>query len=375
MLRHRARLKRAVEADPEPSWRAAAMAVLEDARHASLIDGMLSGSAFLADLAAEHPRTLVGVLAHGSAPVLEEILADLAGRDPPPERSRLMTELRRARKRVALAVALADLSGAWSLERVTDALTQFADLAVERTLHRLLLDAAEREEILLDPDDPVGRSGLVVLAMGKYGAGELNYSCDIDLIVLFEPEWFRVRGRRDAGGSGVPGSCAGWNTCCTEKTGTVTCSASTFACARTPPGHPLALPVEAAEIYYERHRPELGARRVDQGARRSPATSTPARVPGACALLWRKYLDFAAIADIHSIKRQINAYRGSRRSRCAGHDVKVGRGGIREIEFFAQTQQLILGGRDAGLRLPADRRGARGARRIALGRGRVPPRR
>src|SRR6185312_8808441 len=66
--------------------------------------------------------------------------------------------------------------------------------------------------------------------------------------------------------------------------------------------------------------------------------------------LWRRNLDFAAIQDIHSIKRQINAHRGGGKIAVAGHNVKLGRGGIREIEFFAQTQQLIWGGRMPELR-------------------------
>jgi glutamate-ammonia-ligase adenylyltransferase len=66
--------------------------------------------------------------------------------------------------------------------------------------------------------------------------------------------------------------------------------------------------------------------------------------------IWRKYLDYAAIQDIHSIKRQIHSHAGHGRVAVAGHNIKLGRGGIREIEFFAQTQQLILGGRDPGLR-------------------------
>src|SRR5260221_153514 len=77
--------------------------------------------------------------------------------------------------------------------------------------------------------------------------------------------------------------------------------------------------------------------------------------------LWRKHLDFAAIEDIHSIKRQINAHRGGGRIAVAGHNIKLGRGGIREIEFFAQTQQLISGGRLPTLQHdPAPRRTAAG---------------
>ncbi|HWC63607.1 MAG TPA: bifunctional [glutamine synthetase] adenylyltransferase/[glutamine synthetase]-adenylyl-L-tyrosine phosphorylase, partial [Rhizomicrobium sp.] len=69
--------------------------------------------------------------------------------------------------------------------------------------------------------------------------------------------------------------------------------------------------------------------------------------------IWRRTLDFAAIEDIHSIKRQIHAHAGHGEIAVKGHNIKLGRGGIREIEFFAQTQQLILGGRNPNLRAPA----------------------
>src|SRR4029077_7948933 len=67
--------------------------------------------------------------------------------------------------------------------------------------------------------------------------------------------------------------------------------------------------------------------------------------------VWRKHLDFAALADVHDMKRQMQTYRGQSEIAVEGHNVKVGRGGIREIEFFAQTQQLIAGGRHPELRV------------------------
>jgi glutamate-ammonia-ligase adenylyltransferase len=120
-----------------------------------------------------------------------------------------------------------------------------------------------------------------------------------------------------------------------------------------PPGHPLALSVDDAEQYYERHgqnweRAALIKARVIAGDRAAGDGFLRALEP----FLWRRHLDYAAIRDIHSIKRQINAYRGHGQIRIAGHDLKVGRGGIREIEFFVQTQQLILGGRLPELRAP-----------------------
>ncbi len=122
-----------------------------------------------------------------------------------------------------------------------------------------------------------------------------------------------------------------------------------------PPGHPLALAIEDAEQYYERHgqnweRAALIKARVVAQATSAPATASCARCE---PFLWRRHLDYAAIRDIHSIKRQINAYRGHGTIRVPGHDIKVGRGGIREIEFFVQTQQLILGGRVPEVRVPA----------------------
>ena len=99
-------------------------------------------------------------------------------------------------------------------------------------------------------------------------------------------------------------------------------------------------------------RPELGARGADQGPRRPPATSPRAEafLAELTPFVWRRNLDFSAIADIQSIKRQIHVHKVDERLEAKGADVKLGHGGIREIEFYVQTQQLILGGRDPALR-------------------------
>ena len=100
------------------------------------------------------------------------------------------------------------------------------------------------------------------------------------------------------------------------------------------------------------HGPELGARRHDQGAdHRGRRPAGAEFLQNLRPFIWRKHLDFAAIQDIHSIKRQIHAVKGHREIAVGGHNIKLGRGGIREIEFFAQTQQLIWGGRNPDLRL------------------------
>ena len=66
--------------------------------------------------------------------------------------------------------------------------------------------------------------------------------------------------------------------------------------------------------------------------------------------IWRKYLDYAAVADIHAMKRRVHEFKGHGAVAVEGHDIKLGRGGIRDIEFFVQTQQLIAGGRHPELR-------------------------
>ena len=89
---------------------------------------------------------------------------------------------------MALAVALADIAGEWPLHRVTSALSDFADTAIGAAAASLLRAAAQAGQIdLADPAHPERDSGLVILGMGKLGGGELNYSSDVDLIVLFDP--------------------------------------------------------------------------------------------------------------------------------------------------------------------------------------------
>jgi glutamate-ammonia-ligase adenylyltransferase len=113
-----------------------------------------------------------------------------------------------------------------------------------------------------------------------------------------------------------------------------------------PASTPLAISVAAAVAYYESvgqnwERAALIKARPVAGDRVAAQRFLRELRP----FIWRKNLDFAAIQDIHSIKRQINAHRGGGRIAVEGHDIKTGRGGIRDIEFFAQTQQLIWGGR------------------------------
>ena len=160
-----------------------------------LLAGIFGNSPYLSESLLAEPAFLKTVLADGPDAALEALMAKRAA-DAPAPRTRLMTDLRRAKRRLALLVAIADIAGHWPLERITEALTRFADLAVGQTLDVVLREAAQRGEIeLADSERPQEESGIVVLGMGKLGAFELNYSSDIDLIVLFEPERLGYRGR------------------------------------------------------------------------------------------------------------------------------------------------------------------------------------
>ncbi len=264
---------------------------------------------------------------------------------------RLMAGLRRAKRRIALLVGIADIAELWSLERVTAALSEFAETALSLATRHLLRDLATKGILTLDdPDDPERGSGYVVLGMGKLGACELNYSSDIDLVVLFEPDQIRT-GDQDRLRRELVRATRTLMRIMDERTRDGYVFRTDLRLRPDPGATPLAIPIPAAETYYEsvgqnwermamiRARPVAGDRCIGAAFLRRLRP-----------FLWRKHLDFAAIEDIHSIKRQITAYRGGAEITVNGHNIKLGRGGIREIEFFAQTQQLIWGGRIPALR-------------------------
>ncbi|MGZ5178638.1 MAG: bifunctional [glutamine synthetase] adenylyltransferase/[glutamine synthetase]-adenylyl-L-tyrosine phosphorylase, partial [Burkholderiales bacterium] len=193
-------------------------------------------------------------------------------------------------------------------------------------------------------------TGLTVLAMGKHGAFELNYSSDIDLIVFYDPRRFPFRKRDDARGAAVD-LVRGIVKLLTEITSDGYVFRVDLRLRPDAGATQVAISIDAAESYYEGmgqnwERAAFIKARACAGDPQTGAYFLKAIVP----FIWRRNLDYAAIEDIHSIKRQIHAHEGHGTVAVAGHNIKLGRGGIREIEFFAQTQQLILGGRMPMLR-------------------------
>lgn len=263
----------------------------------------------------------------------------------------LMRGLRIAKRRAALLIALADIAGIWPLERITLALSRFADQSTSLAARHLLRRAAAEGDLTLPyPEDPERDSGLIVIGMGKLGAFELNYSSDIDLIVFYDEERITYTGRRSVQECFVR-LTRDLVKILDERTVDGYVFRTDLRLRPDPGSTPAAISLLAAETYYEgfgqnwERAAMIKARQV-AGDRQAGSAFLRFLKP----FIWRKSLDFAAIQDIHSIKRQINAHRGGKTIAVAGHNIKLGRGGIREIEFFAQTQQLIWGGRQPEVR-------------------------
>ncbi len=312
-----------------------------------LIAGAASCAPYLMTLLEKEAEWLLAAIDAPDAAVRAVIET---ARDVAPED--VSKSLRQGKRRVALMAALADLGGAWSLEQVTGALTEYADAACGAALRAGLAPQIKRGKLPgMTMDDLADAGGMSVLAMGKMGAHELNYSSDIDLICLFDETRFEVDDFHDARTAFVRAT--------RTMSGTLSDLTAEGYVFRTdlrlrpdPAVTPVCMAMEAAERYYEslgrtweraayiKARPCAGD--LEAGGR-FIKTLRP--------FVWRRHLDFAAIQDAHDMRLAIREHKGlGGPITLPGHNMKLGRGGIREIEFFTQTRQLIAGGRDASLR-------------------------
>ncbi len=319
----------------------------------ALLAGVFESSPYLANLivrdAQRAERLLTAQPEAEHVRLIEELGAAMSqARDMPAAKK----ALRVYKNALALLSALADLGGVWPVMTVTRALSECADAAVSQAVRFLFARAAESGKWAPpDATRPEVGSGYFVLAMGKQGAFELNYSSDIDLIVFFD----RARNRLQGGGD--------------LQSFLVRLTRDLVALIeeRTPDGYvfrtdlrlrpdagatQVALSTVAAHGYYETvgqnwERAAMIKARACAGDIEAGETFLEELTP----FVWRKYLDYAAIADVHAMKRQIHAHKGIGGISILGQNVKLGRGGIREVEFFVQTQQLIAGGRQPDLRV------------------------
>ncbi|WP_448661127.1 bifunctional [glutamine synthetase] adenylyltransferase/[glutamine synthetase]-adenylyl-L-tyrosine phosphorylase [Sphingomonas sp. CJ20] len=253
--------------------------------------------------------------------------------------------LRLERRRLALLVAVGDLAGLYDLTRVTHLLTDFADDAVDRAFRAAIQERTPDAE----------PRGFAVIALGKQGSRELNYSSDIDPILIFDPRTLPCRPREAPEDAAVRIGRRMIELLQTRD-GDGYVLRVDLRLRPSPEVTPIALPVEAAISYYESQalpweRAAFIRARACAGDRALGEDFLAAIRP----FVWRRALDFGAIGEIRDISRRIRDHYAQSQRFGAGYDLKRGRGGIREVEFFAQIHQLIHGGRDPALRAPATR--------------------
>ncbi len=317
-----------------------------------LLLGLADGSPYLWDLASAEPGRLLALLKADPDERLRALLAETAAavaaaRDD----AAAMRHLRRAKAEAALLIALADIGGVWPVMRTTRALTELADGLVGACIDHLLRDAVRRGKLrLLDAAQPARNSGYFALAMGKMGAFELNYSSDIDLIVLFDPGSAALMPGCEPGPLFV-NLTRRLVKLMQERTSEGYVFRVDLRLRPDPASTQIAISLPAAFSYYEsRGQNWERAALIKARACAGDIPVGEAFLAEVAPFVWRRHLDYAAVADVHAMKRQMHAYRGHAEIAIEGHNVKLGRGGIREIEFFVQTQQLIAGGRNPSLR-------------------------
>ncbi|TBN36545.1 glutamine-synthetase adenylyltransferase [Paracoccus subflavus] len=331
-----------IPADPDRARHALSLFPPLDPRLSALIGGAAGCSPYLAGLLQKEAGWVIGALGHDDVVAREtQGLAELDAAD-------LAVALRRAKRRVALQTALADLGGVWPLEQVTGTLSDLADRAADLALRVHVAQERRRGKL---PETGADAGGLFALAMGKGGARELNYSSDIDLIVLFDETAYAEADQQDARAALIRA---------TRKMAAMLSEVTEHGYVfrtdlRLRPDAavtPVCISTAAALAYYEAEgRTWERAAFIKARAAAGDIAAGERFLHEMRPFVWRKHLDFAAIQDAHDMRLRIRDHKGlGGRLEIPGHDLKLGRGGIREIEFFTQTRQLIAGGRDPGLR-------------------------
>lgn len=294
-------------------------------------------SPFLRGLIARHPA----LVARLSRSTVEDALGTVrnAARRAPD----LMTQLRRERSGTALVLALADLGGTTGLEAIVAQLTRFADDALDRAIREAMRERTGA------PD----AAGFAAIALGKQGSRELNYSSDIDPVFLYDPDVLPRRPREDAGQAAVRIGRRVVELLQT-RTGDGHVLRVDLRLRPSPEVFPIAVPVNAAIAYYESSA--LAWERAAYVRARAAAGDIALGkefLDAIGSFVWRRSLDYGAVEEITGISRRIRGMHPDSQIFGPGYDLKRGRGGIREIEFFTQVHQLIHGGRNPALRAPA----------------------
>ena len=340
--------------------------ILQNASVRNLMACLGGNSPYLSDLVRSDIAGFITLIEKGPKYYTQAALTECADFNPNTERETVVFFLRIIKKKIALACAVADLGRFWTLEEVTETLSCFAEAALELTIKHLLLMAFRAGQLELpNPEDPTRGCGFTVLAMGKLGSRELNFSSDIDIMVLYDPSFYvrsdavrRVFIRLTNDLVNILEA--------RDEHGYV--FRTDLRLRPDPSSTPPAVTVQAALVYYE----SLGQTWERAAMIRARAVAGDIAVgkqflADIRAFVWRRHLDFTLIDDLHDMKDQIDSYRNTGRRDLSelsdsmltssiaytwllGHNIKLGQGGIREIEFIAQAKQLIWGGREHVLR-------------------------
>lgn len=301
----------------------------------SAVDRARQWSPFLS-MILDRETALASALSDGQ---LDLTLSSATPDMPVPKRLRL------ERRAMALNVAIGDLAGILDLTAVTGALTRFADYALDTAIRTAIEERTPGAE-------PVG---FTAIALGKQGSGELNYSSDIDPILLFDPLTLPRKPREEPEQAAVRiGKRVVELLQARDGDGYVL--RVDLRLRPSPEITPIVLPVEAAIGYYEAQAlPWERAAFIRARAAAGDIAFGQGFLDAIRPFVWRRTLDFGAIREIRGISARIRDHHLQGQAFGPGYDLKRGRGGIREAEFFAQIHQLIHGGRDPTVRAPATR--------------------
>ena len=301
----------------------------------SAVDRARQWSPFLS-MILDRETALASALSDGQ---LDLTLSSATPDMPVPKRLRL------ERRAMAVNVAIGDLAGILDLTAVTGALTRFADYALDTAIRTAIEERTPGAE-------PVG---FTAIALGKQGSGELNYSSDIDPILLFDPLTLPRKPREEPEQAAVRiGKRVVELLQARDGDGYVL--RVDLRLRPSPEITPIVLPVEAAIGYYEAQAlPWERAAFIRARAAAGDIALGQGFLDAIRPFVWRRTLDFGAIREIRGISARIRDHHLQGQAFGPGYDLKRGRGGIREAEFFAQIHQLIHGGRDPTVRAPATR--------------------
>ena len=291
----------------------------------ALMTGLAGGSPYLWDLVRGSPERFVALLEAEPERRFCDVLADAKRAIAATcDEAEVMRLLRRMKAEAALLIALADIGGVWPVTQVVDRQTALADAAVGAAVDYLLVDAQRRGKLeVFEPGRPGRGSGYIVLAMGKMGAGELNYSSDVDLIVFYDPAAFTAGAEPVAFYVRLTRMLV---KLVQERTPDGYVFRTDLRLRPDPASTQIAISTTAALDYYE-SRGQNWERAALIKARpcAGDIAAGEALLAGLSPFIWRKYLDFAAVADVHAMKRQLHAYRGHDEIAVEGHNIKLGR--------------------------------------------------